>query len=131
MSEASSWRSYAQRYRMEAAKNKKSGNIYFPPRLICPDSKTTEFEPVTLAEEGVVETYTVIPNPTSEFTAEAPITIAIIKLDDGVRINAPIADVDPGEVKTGDRVRREFRKIYSEGEAGIIHYGYKFVVVDK
>ncbi len=31
-----------------------------------------------------------------------------------------------GEMKIGMRVETVFRKLGSEGEAGVIHYGYKF-----
>jgi uncharacterized OB-fold protein len=31
------------------------------------------------------------------------------------------------DLKIGQRVKIEFRKLYQEGEAGVIYYGYKFV----
>ncbi len=40
---------------------------------------------------------------------------------------AQIVDVLHDEIKTGMPVRLEFRKIYQEGEAGIICYGHKAV----
>lgn len=127
MSIAGSWRLYPQRYRLEGAKDKKSGAVHFPPRLIDPKSKSREFETVRLATAGTVETFTVMPNPTSEFTDEAPLAVGIVKLDDGVKINTQIVDCDSDKLKIGDRVRVEFRKITAQGEAGIIYYGYKCV----
>ena len=126
---AGSWRQYPQRYRYEGNKNKKSGKIFFPPRLIDPDTKSREFEKVTLATEGEIETYTILQNPPSAFTDLAPIAIAIIKLTDGSKLNAQLADCDTTTLKIGDKVKLEFRKITEDGAAGIIYYGYKAVVV--
>ncbi|MFA5331747.1 MAG: transcriptional regulator, partial [Methanoregula sp.] len=38
--------------------------------------------------------------------------------------------MDPAEAKIGMRVKSVFRKIATDGESGIIHYGTKFVPVE-
>ena len=53
----------------------------------------------------------------------------LITLDDGVRLTAQVADAAPDEIEIGLPVRLEFRRVYSEGESGVIHYGYKAVPV--
>ena len=53
--------------------------------------------------------------------------MGIVELDDGARLLAQIADCEPDQLKTGMRLRLEFRKIQQDGEAGILCYGYKFV----
>jgi uncharacterized OB-fold protein len=53
--------------------------------------------------------------------------VGIAELDDGVKLTAQVVDCDFSELKVGMRVSLEFRKMYEEGEAGVIHYGYKFV----
>ena len=58
---------------------------------------------------------------------EAPYPIAVIALDDGVRIQCQIADCPVNDLKTGMPVRIEFRKVKEEGEAGILCYGFKAV----
>jgi len=55
--------------------------------------------------------------------------VGIIEMDDGARLTAEIADVRFEEVKIGMPVQLEFRRNYSDGEAGIIHYGHKAVPV--
>ena len=124
------WREIPQRYRLEAAKCKGCGRMFFPPRLICSDCKSREFKAVKLADEGRILTYTVILVPPSQFADQAPFAIGIIELDDGCRITAQIVDCAPGELEIGKRVRVEFRKIQEEGKAGIICYGYKCVLVE-
>jgi uncharacterized OB-fold protein len=121
------WREIPQRYRLEAAKCKKCGAISFPPRLICPACKGREFGPIILADKGKVITYTIIRVAPQPFVDQSPYAVGIVELDDGVRLTGQIVDCNFEDLKTGARVRIEFRKIYQEGESGVIYYGYKFV----
>lgn len=123
------WREIPQRYRYEGNKNKESGEIFFPPRLIDPSTKSSEFEKVTLETEGKIITHTVVHVAPSHFRDLTPYAVGIVELNDGVRITAMIADCDPDDLKAGTKVRIEFRKIYEVGASGIICYGYKFVPV--
>ena len=45
-------REIPQRYRLEAGKCKKCGEVSFPPRLVCPNCKSQEFQTVRLNDEG-------------------------------------------------------------------------------
>lgn len=129
MPPARQWRSYPQRYRMEAARCKECGKVSFPPRLICANCKHREFETFRMRLTGKVVTHTVIRTPSDEFTGQAPFAVGIIEMDDGVRLTSQIVEVDFDELKIGLPVKMEFRRIFSEGEAGVIHYGYKAVPV--
>jgi len=117
-------REVPQRYRLEAAKTE-SGEIFFPPRVVYPGGQTAT--PTTLASTGRVMTYTVIHTAPAEYSDLSPYAVGIIELDDGARMTAMIVDVDPSEVSVGMRVRVEFRKIRTEGEEGLLCYGYKVV----
>ena len=121
------WREIPQRYRLEANKCRKCGFVSFPPRLICPQCQNREFEETKLAEEGKVLTFTVIRVPPRQFVDQAPYAVGIVELDDGVKLTGQIVDCDFEDLKIGKRVKIEFRKIFDEGEAGILCYGYKFV----
>ena len=121
------WREVPQRYRYEAATCESCGKVFFPPRLVCSGCRGQKFKTTTLAQEGAVETYTVIHVAPSGFGDQAPYAVGIIKLDDGVKVTAQIVDCDPRELATGDRVRLEFRRIQQDGEDGVLCYGYKFV----
>ncbi|MFQ6093488.1 MAG: Zn-ribbon domain-containing OB-fold protein [bacterium] len=123
------WREIPQRYRLEASKCKKCGKTDFPPRLVCGECRSREFDPVTLSDEGKIVTYTVIRVPPSQFVDEAPYAVGIVELDDGVRVTSQIVDCDPEELEIGQKLKVEFRKIQNDGEAGIICYGYKCVPV--
>lgn len=127
MGTARYWREIPQRYRYEAAKCAKCGKVFFPPRLVCSSCRGREFSATTLPAEGTIETFTVIRVAPSGFSDEAPYVVGIVALDGGVRVTAQISDMKPDEVKIGDRVRLEFRKLRQDGPSGILCYGYKFV----
>jgi len=121
------WREMPQRYRYEAGRCKGCGFICFPPRLVCPRCGGKAFETTKLAESGSVLTYTIIRVAPEGFEDQTPYAVGIAELEDGVRLTAQIVDCDLSSVKVGMKVRLEFRKLSEDGEAGIIHYGYKFV----
>ena len=78
---------------------------------------------------GTVVTYTVIQIEPDQFASPGPYVLAIIRLDEGPQMTTQII-CDPKEAKIGMRVRSTFRKIATDGESGIIHYGTKFVPVE-
>ena len=121
------WREIPQRYRYEAAKCEGCGKIHFPPRLVCGRCRGQKFVKATLAQEGVVETFTIIRVAPSGFSAEAPYAVGVVRLDDGVKVTGQIVDSPLEELAIGKRVRLEFRKVQQDGESGVICYGYKFV----
>ncbi|MFQ5769204.1 MAG: Zn-ribbon domain-containing OB-fold protein [bacterium] len=121
-------REIPQRYRLEAAKCESCGKIHFPPRLICPECHSCNFQVVKLQDQGKVVTYTVIHVAPEQFATQTPYIVAIVELMDGVRLTCQIADCAPDEVKIGDKVKVIFRKIQQDGAAGIICYGYKCVL---
>lgn len=125
-SPARAWREFPQRYRLEAARCTGCGKVLYPPRDVCPECHATTFETVTLPREGTVVASTVVRVPPTGF--EAPLPIALVELTGGVRLMVQVADVeDPAEVKPGLPVRLEFRRVRSDGEAGVIFYGHKAV----
>ncbi len=121
-------REIPQRYHLEAGKCTECNFIAFPPRLICPECGSREFEQISLSPSGKIVTYTVVCVAAEEFSTETPLPIAIIETDEGARLTAQVVDCDPEEVEIGKRVRLIFRCIQKEGLAGIRQYGYKAVL---
>lgn len=118
-----------QRYRLEAGKCNSCGYISFPPRLICPKCKSKEFETVNLSDKGTIKTFTVIRVASDIFALQTPFAVAIVELNDGVKLTTQIADVDLDKLKIGQKVKMVFRKIQDEGKSGLHCYGYKAVLV--
>jgi hypothetical protein len=125
MSTARAWREYPQRYRYEAAVCNKCGKWFFPPRLVCDKCGHREFTTKAMKRTGTILTHTVIHTPSKNFTDQAPIALAVVEMDDGPRVTTQVVDYRPEQLKIGQKVRLEFRKIYADGEAGPIQYGYK------
>jgi uncharacterized OB-fold protein len=122
------WREFPQRYRLEAAKCETCEKILYPPREACPKCGGTVFEETVMPRDGKVVTFTIVRVPPAGFTEQTPLPIALVELENGVRLMVQIADVaDPEEITTGMPVRLEFRRISWDGEAGVIYYGHKAV----
>ena len=73
-------------------------------------------------------TWTVVRVAPSAFELQAPYAVAIVELEEGVRVTAQIADARPDELDFDTPVRRVLRKLRAEDDGGIIEYGYKFVL---
>ena len=97
-----------------ATKCKQCGKVYFPPNVDCPDCLTTELEWVTLSSEAEVETFThVVVRPTT-FQQNKPYTVAIGKLEEGVKVLAWLTGFKLSEIKVGMKVRL-IAKVSQEG----------------
>lgn len=126
ISPARVWRERVPRYRLVGKRCKKCGRIIYPPRPACPACGSRDLEDVELPRTGIVETYTIIYTVMDGFRDKAPLPIAIVRLDNGARVLAPLTDIDPEEIKTGMRVEAVLRRIKRDGEHGLIAYGVAF-----
>jgi hypothetical protein len=122
-------REIPQRYRLEAGKCKKCGEVSFPPRLVCPKCKSQEFETIRLNEEGKLVTFTIIRVASDKFFGTTPFAVGIVELNDNVKVTTQIADVNFDTLKIGQKVKLVFRKIQDEGKSGLHCYGYKAILI--
>ena len=121
------WRTRLPRYRLIGRECRSCGRRHYPPRPACPYCGSRDLVDVELPRTGVVETYTTIYTVMEGFRERAPLSIAVVRLDDGTRVLAPVTDLAPGEQpRTGMRVEAVFRRIRSSGEHGVIGYGISF-----
>jgi uncharacterized protein len=81
------------------------------------------------AETGGQTLFTVIHTAAGQYPVLTPYVLAIVKLEEGPQITTQIV-MDPAKAKIGMKVKSVFRKIATDGESGIIHYGTKFVPVE-
>ena len=75
---------------------------------------------------GTVVTYSIIQTAPDQFASPGPYVLAIVQLDEGPRMTGQVI-CDPKAAKIGMKVKSTFRRIATDGESGIIHYGTKFV----
>jgi hypothetical protein len=70
----------------------------------------------------------VLHEPLPGFEAQAPLYLAVVKLENGARVLTQIVDSPEEIVKTGASVRATVRRAIVDGDSGQIVYGYKFIV---
>ena len=87
-----------------------------------PASDAEQFQ---FAGTGEIYSFTTLGNPPSGFEDQAPYTLALIRLDEGPLLTAQLTDLDEPP-RIGDRVEMVTRRLYTEGQSGMIVYGYKF-----
>ena len=118
------------RYRLIGEKCAKCGRLHFPPRESCVACGGRTWEDAPLKRTATVYAYTIIGKGAapSEFLeqqlAVGEYATAVVALDDGPRVAAMLADVDPRDVRVGMPVRMVFRRIYAQ--EGVTRYGFKF-----
>ncbi len=119
------WRLGAQRYRLVGEICPHCVARIFPPRDVCPQCAKPAQDLFTFSGRGEVYSYTTVLDPPQGYEAQAPYVIALVKLDEGPMLTAQLTDLD-GEPEIGMRVEMVTRKLRTDGEEGMIVYGYKF-----
>jgi uncharacterized OB-fold protein len=120
------WREIKYRYRLIGKICADCGAVFFPRRTICQRCGSRNLEEYKLSERGNVVSWTVIRNPPKDYEKYAPYVVALIELNDGVRVLSQVVDTEAEEIKAGMRVEATFRRVREDGSSGIIEYGYKF-----
>ena len=120
------WRLKQARYRLEGARCEECGDIFFPPRSICPECRSENVTPHSFAGRGRVYSYSTIYDPPAGFEEYVPYTVALIRLEEGPLVTAQLTDVDPADVEMDMPVEMVTRALRRYGEEGLIVYGYKF-----
>lgn len=133
MSIARFWRETPRRYNLGGSQCANCQTVFFPPRAVCPSctahrKSLGKMEAFQLSGDGVVESFTVIHDPAEGFEMQVPYVLALIRTPEGPLLTGQIVDTPPEEVQIGVAVRSTFRKLREEGRAGVIHYGYKFML---
>lgn len=127
------WREIKQRYKGIGVECKNCSRVYFPPREICPHCRSKSYgkmEERELSGKGKVITYTEVHEPNPEFKKLSPYILAIVEMEEDVRVTGHLVDVDNEDVEVGMEVDATLRKLGQESPEGIIYYGYKFKPVD-
>ena len=121
------WRLRQQRYSLIGEVCPNCEHKIFPPRDICPNCGKDAKELYTFSGKGEVYSYTTIYEAPSGYDANAPYTVALVKLEEGHMVTAQLPDVDNSAVKIGMPVEMVTRRMRADGdERGVIVSGYKF-----
>ncbi|HUB92339.1 MAG TPA: Zn-ribbon domain-containing OB-fold protein [Candidatus Saccharimonadales bacterium] len=126
---AGMWRKIDTRYNLVASECEKCKTLYFPPRIICRTcGRETRMKPRKLSGRGKVHSYTTIRVPSEAFKELAPYTVGVIELEEGPKVEGHVLERGK-KIEIGTKVSTVFRKMYVDGEEGLIHYHFKFEVV--
>jgi len=86
-------------------------DMIFYPRIACPNCGADKLSWVEVSGRGKIYTYTVVEsNAPSAFVADMPFVLAVIELDEGVRMMSNIVDCDPYSVECDQPVQVAFEK---------------------
>jgi uncharacterized protein len=91
------------------------GSARFYPRIICVHCGSTETELFEASGLGSVFSYTVVHRaPSPAFRGDVPYVLAIVELEEGVRMMTNVIDCDPQSVTIDMPVRVEFERVSDE-----------------
>lgn len=94
--------------------------------LQCNAPLAIEGEEVVYSGGGEVYSHTTLYSGPDGFESQTPYVIALVKLDEGPFILAQLTDVESDEVTIGMPLEMVTRKLRTDGDEGVIFYGYKF-----
>lgn len=120
------WRLKRQRYALVGEECPHCADKIFPPRDICPscgEDAKTEFQ---FSGLGQVYSHTTVQDAPNGHKEQAPYTVALVQLEEGPLVTAQLTDLGEAPVEIGMPVEMVTRKLKTEGETGMIVYGYKF-----
>ena len=122
----SHWRIKKQRYALVGEVCPHCSAKIFPPRDICPECGDEAKDHYQCSGRGEVYSYTTLYNAPAGYEEQAPYTVAMVQLEEGPLVTAQLTDIDVKEPEVGMPVEMVTRKLGSEGDRGILIYGYKF-----
>lgn len=92
------------------------GHWIFFPRRHCDRCWSHAVETREVSGMGVLYTFTLTRIPTlPDFADEMPQALAVVELDEGVRVNCTLVGVDPAAIRVGMRVKPVFDTVNAEG----------------
>ena len=121
------WRLKKQRYSLTGEVCPHCQAKLFPPRDICIECGLEAKTAFTFSGRGEVFSYTTVFDAPAGYEAQAPYTVALVKLEEGPVVTAQLTDLGDEDVAIGMPVEMVTRKLRSDGdERGMLVYGYKF-----
>jgi uncharacterized protein len=93
--------------------------FHFYPRAICPHCMSDRLEWASASGRGTVHSFTVVHRPPPGFDDEAPYVVALVDLEEGVRMMSRVAGCEVAAVRIGMDVEVAFRAISEAGPHGM------------
>lgn len=123
---AENWRLEKSRYAMMGNHCDNCDVYYFPNTKICNKCGTDELRNHKFSGKGTLVEWTKITEPARGFEMYAPIYYAIVELEEGIRTAVQLTSVhDEENLIPGTKTEMVFRKLFTDGDQGIVTYGFK------
>lgn len=97
------------------------GELAMPPKELCPSCYAHAWQPVVLAGDGTIASFTVIRVAPRAHAAEVPYAVAVVRLKEGVSILGRIVDIPFEKLAVGLRVR--FRPLIAKDLTTSVGFG--------
>jgi uncharacterized protein len=97
------------------------GELSMPPKELCPNCHAREWQPVALAGDGTIASFTVIRVAPRAYAADVPYGVAVVRLKEGVSILGRIVDIPLEKLAVGLPVR--FRPLIAKDLATSVGFG--------
>jgi hypothetical protein len=86
----------------------KCGKVHLPPRPLCDNCYSKDFEWTEVPSKGKLVTYTIIHIAPAQFQSMAPYAMGIVELENGLRIPGMIREVALEQIKIGMKLTMGF-----------------------
>jgi uncharacterized OB-fold protein len=96
--------------RFLGGKCKKCGKVHLPPRPLCDNCFSKEFEWVEIPKQGKLLTYTIIHVAPMQFQEMTPYAVGIVQFEKGVRIPGMIRGIPLEMIRIGMQLTVEFEE---------------------
>ena len=97
------------------------GELAVPPKELCPNCHGHAWQPVALAGDGTIASFTVIRVAPRAHAADVPYAVAVVRLKEGVSILGRILDIPFEKLAVGLPVR--FRPIIAKDLTTSVGFG--------
>jgi uncharacterized OB-fold protein len=94
--------------KLMAGKCERCGKTHLPPRPLCDNCFSQEFEWVEISGKGKLLTYTIIHIAPPQFQTMAPYAVGIIQLENDLKIPGMISGAAPEQLKIGMELTIDF-----------------------
>ncbi len=121
------WRNKEAYYELTISECLECGKKAIFKRFRCPYCGSDNLRVIKSKGYGTIREYTVSYYRGTENLEAYPRIVALVELDEGVKVIGEVVDVDVNEVKVGMRVEAVLRRVSSDDPNGIIYYALKFI----
>jgi 3-oxo-4,17-pregnadiene-20-carboxyl-CoA hydratase alpha subunit len=101
------WFEGARQHRLLIQRCKRCGTLRHPPRPMCSECRSYEWDVVDASGRGTVYSYVVNHYPQVP-AFDYPLAVGLIELEEGTRLVANVIGIDPGDIRIGMPVEVEW-----------------------